>query len=93
MEKQNKEKQDVQGTEAKEKEFNMETKEQFEKSNAKIVQSEAKRTVRSPLYIIKVFGEHVKKVEEAGLLPKKEIDELKVLHQKMIQYFMGEPML
>ena len=55
--------------------------------------TEVKKTIRSPLYIIKVFGEHVKKVEDAKLLPKKELDELKVLHQKMIQYFMGEPML
>lgn len=52
-----------------------------------------KSRTANPLYVIKVFGDHVKKVEEAKLLPKKEMDELKVLHQKMISYYMGEPML
>ena len=56
------------------------------------VETKSKRT-GSPLYVIKGFGEHVKRVEEGKLLPVKELNELKVLHQKMIGYYMGEPML
>lgn len=55
-------------------------------------ETKTKRT-GSPLYIIKGFGEHMKRVEDAKLLPVKELNELKVLHQKMIGYYMGEPML
>lgn len=52
-----------------------------------------KKIHRSPVYAIKQFNIHVKNVETLKLLPPKELEELKALAQKILEYYMGKPML
>lgn len=69
----------------------------MEKQETKTVDVQGTETAtkrkENPLRIIKGFKDYVTKIEAENLLPAKEVKELKLLHQKMVQLYMGEPLL